>query len=102
MDITTLLLITTIISGILTLIGVKLIQKSYKSNRAAKKYEFENRNSGGTVEFDSFEKYETHVMKERTSGCGFSFGIIFTVIMGSIFLLCVFLTYVGLNGGFNQ
>ncbi|WP_040252114.1 hypothetical protein [Psychroserpens mesophilus] len=96
----------TILFGFLTWLGIKLIKQAYKDNEKIKKYEFQNRTSGGVVEYESYEKAKEHRISKKTQGCLFRFGFIFTIFIGIAFVIFLFvsgfLIYQGNKGLFKE
>jgi len=65
----------TLVLGLLTYIGIKLFIKMINKGHKLAKYEFENRTSGGVVEFDTYEDSRNHEAKKVGVSLSGIFGI---------------------------
>lgn len=74
--------------GAISLVSaVKLIKMSNKQEKAIQRYEFDNRSSGGVVQFENFEASESHQRKKRKMANIYALGILLLLV--SLFLLLI-------------
>ena len=85
------LVVLTILSGVFTWLGYRIIKKVRKENDQIRRYKFNNRSSGGTVGYETYEKSEAHRKSEKSHGCLFGFGFILTLFSGVTFFGLIFM-----------
>ncbi|AXT20460.1 hypothetical protein D7030_04885 [Flavobacteriaceae bacterium AU392] len=66
-----------------------MVYKAYRENEKVEKYRFENRTSGGVVNYDSYEKAKSHRIVEKRQSCAFNIGYLIIVFAGMAFLFFV-------------
>lgn len=72
-----------------TFVGFLATRNSYRKIHKAAKYEFENRSSGGAVEFADYESSVRHQRKKSVAGIKYILGLIILLPLGVV-LLCGF------------
>jgi len=81
------ILMGTIVGIVFFVVGVYWMRIGWRRRNALKKYEFEHRTSGGTVEFKDFEESKKHRGKMVRANSFYNIGLVMAV--GSAFLLLV-------------
>jgi len=80
-----------IVGIILLSFSIKMIKQSKDIEKELEKYEFDNRSSGGVVQFEDFEASESHKRKKRNMANLFLAGMLLLLFA----LIAIAVAYLG-------